>query len=131
MLGFQIAISQILSLFERPFWCASLAPKMSLDVARRTGEVGIRIALGATRWQIFEPILRGALVLAGAGIAIGVPLALALTHAFCTNLYGLTPTDPLTYCFASILLLAVALMAASIPANRAAKVDPMVALRCE
>jgi ABC-type antimicrobial peptide transport system permease subunit len=111
--------------------CIGLYGLMSYDVARRTGEVGVRMALGATRWQIFGPILRGALLLAGAGIAIGVPLAAVLTRIYCTNLYGLTPTDPETFCGAAILMLAVVLIAASIPASRAASVDPLVALRCE
>jgi predicted permease len=111
--------------------CIGLYGLMSYDVARRTGEVGIRMALGATRWQIFEPIVREAIFLAGAGIAIGVPLALALTRVFCTNLYGLTPMDPLTFCGAAALMLAVVLVAASIPARRAAGIDPIVALRCE
>jgi predicted permease len=111
--------------------CIGLYGLMSYDVARRTSEVGVRMALGATRWQIFEPLLRGALIMAGAGIAIGVPLSLALTRIFCTNLYGLTPTDPATFCGAAILMLVVALIAASVPASRAARIDPIIALRCE
>jgi predicted permease len=111
--------------------CIGLYGLMSYDVARRTREVGVRMALGATRWQIFKPVLRGALSLAGTGIAIGVPLSLALTRIFCTNLYGLTPTDPATFFGAVILMLAVVVISASIPAMRAARIDPIIALQCE
>jgi predicted permease len=111
--------------------CIGLYGLISFDVSRRMGEVGIRMALGATRWQIVEPVLRGAFFLAGAGIAIGVPAALALTRVFCTNLYGLAPSDPLTFCSAALLMLALALVSASIPAIRAARVDLMAALGCE
>jgi predicted permease len=126
-----VALCGSLALLTILLSCIGLYGLMSYDVARRTGEVGVRMALGATRWQIFEPVLRGAFFLAGAGIAIGVPLALALTRVVCTNLYGLTPTDPVTFCGAAILMLAVVLIAASIPASRAARIDPIVALRCE
>ncbi|MGA7726757.1 MAG: ABC transporter permease [Opitutaceae bacterium] len=111
--------------------CIGLFGLISYDVARRTAEVGVRMALGATRGQIFTSILKVALVLAGAGVAVGVPLAMALTRIYCTNLYGLTPTDPITFCGSVGIMLAVALLAASVPASRAARIDPMAALRRE
>jgi predicted permease len=115
--------------------CIGLYGLMAYQVARRTGEIGIRQALGATRRQIAEPILREALVLAGIGVVIGTPLTLALTRLLhsehLSTFYGVGPGDPVTFCGAAILFLAVALIAAWIPARRAARIDPMVALRYE
>jgi predicted permease len=104
---------------------------MAYDVARRTGEFGVRMALGATPLHIIRPILKGAIMLAGIGLAAGLPLTLALTRVIRSNLYGVTPFDPETIGTAVALLLAVVLVAAWIPVRRATKVDPMVALRCE
>jgi predicted permease len=115
--------------------CIGVYGLMAYQVARRTGEIGIRQALGATRRQIAEPILREALVLAGIGVVIGTPLTLALTRLLhsehVSTFYGVGPGDPVTFCGAAILFLAVALIAAWIPARRAARIDPMVALRHE
>ena len=117
--------------------CLGLYGLMAYQVTRRTGEIGIRQALGATRRQIAGPILREALVLAGIGAVIGTPLTLALTRGIRNQLfeggglYGVGPADPVTFCGAAILFLAVALIAAWIPARRAARIDPMVALRSE
>jgi ABC-type antimicrobial peptide transport system permease subunit len=104
---------------------------MSYQVARRTGELGIRFALGATRWQIARPIVREAIVLTGLGIALGLLLTLPLIRLLRWHFYGVGPTDPLTLCGAAILFLAVALLAAWLPARRATRIDPMVALRSE
>jgi predicted permease len=104
---------------------------MGYHVARRTGEIGVRMALGATPQNIARPILREALLLAGAGLAIGVPAALALAQLIKNQLYGVAPTDPTTLFIATGVLLAVALLAAWLPARRAARVDPMTALRAE
>ncbi len=111
--------------------CIGLYGLMAYDVARRTREMGIRQALGATRRQIAGPILRRALLLVGTGVVVGVPLTLVLTQVIHANLYGLKPSDPSTLGGAVVLLLAVALIAAWIPARRAARVDPMVALRAD
>jgi predicted permease len=111
--------------------CIGLYGLMAYNVARRTGEIGIRMALGATPRQIAIPILRQALFLAGIGVTIGTPLALVLTRLIRSNLYGVEPSDPATFCLSAIVLLLVTLIAAWTPARRAAKVDPMVALRCE
>ena len=111
--------------------CNGLYGLMSYHVSRRTGEMGIRMALGATRWEIAGPVLLEAGVLAGAGVATGLPLTLALTQIIRGNLYGVRPYDPRTVCAAIVLLGCVALVAAWIPARRAMKVDPMTALRYE
>jgi len=104
---------------------------MAYDVARRTSEFGVRMALGATPLHIIQPILKRALALASIGLAVGLPLTLVLTRLIRSNLYGVTPFDPGTICVAVALLLAVVLVAAWIPVRRATKIDPMVALRCE
>jgi ABC-type antimicrobial peptide transport system permease subunit len=110
---------------------------MAYQVARRTIEIGIRQALGATRRQIAEPILREALMLSAIGIVIGIPLTLALARGIRNQsfesggLYGVGAADPVTFCGAAILFLATALLAAWIPARRAGRVDPMIALRSE
>jgi len=111
--------------------CMGLYGLMAFDVARRTGEFGVRMALGAAPRQIVGPILRMALWLAIWGFVAGLPLTLALTRFTRANLYGVTASDPATFVGASILLVIVMLVAAWIPARRATRVDPMVALRCE
>ena len=111
--------------------CIGLYGLMAYNVALRTGEIGIRVALGATRRNVASPILREAVLLAGAGVGIGVPVALGLTRLIQSNLYGVAPSDPLTVICAVVVLFVVAILAAWIPARRAARVDPMVALRCE
>jgi predicted permease len=117
--------------------CIGIYGLMAYQVARRTIEIGIRQALGATRRQIAEPILREALMLSAIGIVIGIPITLALTQGIRNQsfesggLYGVGSTDPVTFCGAAILFLAIALLAAWIPARRAGRVDPMIALRSE
>lgn len=111
--------------------CIGLYGLMAYQVARRTGEIGIRIALGATRAKIADPILREALLLAGLGVLIGIPLTLALTRLIRSHLYGVGPSDPTTFCIAIAVFLVVGLVAAWLPARRASRVDPMVALRNE
>ncbi len=111
--------------------CIGLYGLMAYHVTRRTGEIAVRMALGATRKNIASPILREALLLAVFGIAIGLPVALGLTRFTKSQLYGVAATDPVTLISAAGLLIAVVIVAALIPARRAAKVDPMVALRYE
>jgi len=114
--------------------CIGIYGLMAYQVTRRTGEIGIRLALGATRWQIAGPILREAVALACIGIVLGMPLTLALVHGLyspANTFYGVGPSDPLTFCGAATLFLGVGLIGAWIPARRAAGVDPMVALRSE
>jgi ABC-type antimicrobial peptide transport system permease subunit len=104
---------------------------MAFTVARQTRDIGIRIALGAKPGQVAREILHVALLLAVAGVAVGLPAALAAARIIRSKLYGIEPNDPVTLLVTAILLLAVAVVAAWIPARRASHVDPMVALRYE
>ena len=111
--------------------CVGLYGVMSYGVARRTNEIGIRMALGAQRGSVLWLVLREALVLVMTGLVVGVLASLVLTKTAASLLYELKPNDPLTIALATSLLMAVALLAGYLPARRAARVDPMVALRDE
>ncbi len=111
--------------------CVGLYGVMSYGVARRTNEIGIRMALGAPGRTVLWLVLREALLLVGIGLAVGVLASLAVTKTAASLLYELKPNDPLTIAGATLLLAAVALVAGYLPARRASKVDPLVALRDE
>jgi macrolide transport system ATP-binding/permease protein len=100
-------------------------------VTRRTNEIGIRLALGAGRGDVQWMVLRESLWMVAAGLVIGIPAALALTKLVQQALYGIRPNDPVSFFTAGVLMVAVAAVAAWIPARRAARVDPMRALRFE
>jgi len=104
---------------------------MAYTVARRTRDIGIRLALGAEPSGVLWQVLRETLLLVSVGIAIGVPIALAGTQLVRGMLFGLAFADPLAILFAAILLAAAAALAGFLPARRASRVDPMVALRYE
>ena len=104
---------------------------ISYAVAERTQEIGIRVALGARAVDVMNLVLRGGLKLALIGIAIGLAGAFALTRLMKSVLFGVTPTDAVTFASVSVGVIAVALLACYIPARRATKVDPLVALRYE
>ena len=111
--------------------CIGLYGLIAYHVSRRIGEIGIRMALGATRGRITCPILREALTLSATGVAVGVALALVLSRLVKSRLYGVEPNDPWTILTAGLALVLVALASAWIPARRAARVNPMEALRTE
>jgi ABC-type antimicrobial peptide transport system permease subunit len=104
---------------------------MSYAVARRNSEIGIRMALGAQPGDILAMILREASVLLAVGLLLGTGLSLLATRATRTLLFGLEPHDPVTLALAAALLAAVAVTASYLPARRAARLDPMAALRLE
>jgi predicted permease len=104
---------------------------MAYTVTRRTNEIGIRMAMGAQSSSVVWMVLRGALLLVGTGIAIGVPVALALTRVISSLLFELKPTDPATISASIVVLVLVAVIASYLPARRASQIDPMAALRYE
>lgn len=98
---------------------------------QRTREIGIRMALGAKKGQIYRLVLRQGFRLALVGVAVGTALSLMLTRFLKSKLYGVSATDALTFASVAVLLSAVTLAACHFPARRAAKIEPTVALRCE
>lgn len=104
---------------------------ISYIVSERTHDIGIRLALGASRTEILAMILRQGLWLAMAGAALGLVGALIVSHLMAGLLFGVRPTDPVTFAGVTSLLTAVALAACYIPARRAMRLDPMIALRYE
>jgi ABC-type lipoprotein release transport system permease subunit len=111
--------------------CIGLYGVMTYNVVRRTNEIGIRIALGARNESVLWMVLKESLLLLGIGVALGVPATLAATRLVQTQLFGVKPSDPVTLAAAIFIIAGVTLLAAYFPARRAAKVDPMVALRYE
>jgi ABC-type antimicrobial peptide transport system permease subunit len=111
--------------------CIGLSGVTAYAVARRTNEIGIRIAMGAERVSILTMVLRSALRQVAWGLAIGIPVALAGGRVLADQLYGVRNYDPMTVGLAATVLVACALLAAAVPARRASGVDPLVALRYE
>jgi predicted permease len=102
---------------------------MAYSVSRRTREIGVRVALGAGHLQILNMVLAQGLRTIFIGVAIGIAAALALTRTVASLLFGVTPTDPLTFAAVTIILIVAALAACYLPARRATQVDPLTALR--
>jgi putative ABC transport system permease protein len=101
------------------------------SVEQRTGEIGVRMALGADRAKVVQMVLRGAFLQVGIGLAIGIPAAIGTGWIIASQLFGVQPWDPTVLAFATLLLLAAAFLAGSIPAQRAASINPVQALRAE
>ncbi len=104
---------------------------MAFVVARRTGELGVRMALGAPGWSVLWLVMREMLALLGGGLLVGIPSAYGLSRYVSSQLFGVTPTDVGTGAATAVLLALIALASAFIPARRAAAIDPIAALRYE
>jgi putative ABC transport system permease protein len=104
---------------------------LAYSVAQRTHEIGIRLALGAQKRDVLWLIVRQGLGLTLLGVALGLAAAMALTRVLQNLLYGISATDPATFASIALLLISVACLASFIPARRATKVDPLIALRHE
>ena len=111
--------------------CVGLYGTMAYTVARRTGEIGIRMALGAPRGAVVWMVLREVLMLAAVGLAISVPTALGMSQLIKSFLFGMKPNDPVALMLAVAILLSAALLAGYVPARKASRIDPMIALRHE
>lgn len=111
--------------------CLGLYGLMAYSVERRTSEIGIRIALGARRAAVVKTVIREALVQGAIGILIGIPAAFAALRIVANQLYGVSPDNPLYSVTAAFVLLVCISVAAYLPARRASRVDPLVALRYE
>jgi predicted permease len=128
MLGF---VSGAFGLVALTLAAIGLGGLLAYAVARRTNEIGVRIALGAAAGEVIRMVLRDSLWMVGAGILIGLPCAYAIARVLKTALFRLEPLDPRTAALSVFALLAVALVAAWVPARRAARIDPVIALREE
>jgi predicted permease len=111
--------------------CVGLYGTVSYNVARRTGEIGIRMALGAQRQAVVRMVLREVITVAAVGLAISVPAAMAASRLVRSFLFGLEPGDPVAMVAAVSILAAAAMLAGYVPARRASRIDPMLALRHE
>jgi ABC-type antimicrobial peptide transport system permease subunit len=108
-----------------------LGSLLAYAVARRTNEIGVRIALGAAAGDVVRMVLRDSFWMLGTGFLIGVPCAYAVGRILKTLLFNLEPLDPRTVAFSFAVLLAIALLSAWVPARRAARINPLTALREE
>jgi putative ABC transport system permease protein len=104
---------------------------MSFSVGQRTNEIGIRMALGAGAPSVLGLVMWQGMTIAWVGLAAGVAASLVVTHHLTAMLFGVAPTDPVTFAALTLTMIAVNLLACYVPARRAARVDPLVAIRTE
>jgi putative ABC transport system permease protein len=128
---FNLALLGLFALLALVLAGVGLYGVLAYTVAERTHEIGIRMALGAERRRVLALILRQGLTLAVAGIVLGLPVSVLVGRLLRSSLFGVTAADPATLVLIPVMLLAVALLAAWLPARRATRVDPLVALRNE
>lgn len=133
-LGTELAFTRLLVAFggfAMFLACIGLHGVTAYTVARRTSEIGVRIALGAQRGDVLWLVLRQVVIITAAGLAVGLPIAIWAGKAVGAFLFGVRPADPLSLAAATVLMVAVAALAACVPARRAAALDPITALRAE
>jgi ABC-type antimicrobial peptide transport system permease subunit len=104
---------------------------IAFTVTQRTHEIGIRMALGAERGEVLQMVMRQGMALVAGGLVLGLGGAWAVTRVMAGMLHGVSATDPMSFAGMSLVLIAVAAFATVIPARRAARIDPMIALRTE
>ncbi|MGH9956967.1 MAG: FtsX-like permease family protein [Pyrinomonadaceae bacterium] len=124
MLGLFAALAMVLA-------CVGLYGVISYAVAQRTHEIGVRMALGAQPVDVLRLVIRQGMILTFAGLVVGIAVGFVATRVLSAMLFGVTPRDPSTFVGAPVLLLLVAFFACYIPARRATRIDPLVALRYE
>jgi ABC-type antimicrobial peptide transport system permease subunit len=128
---FQIALLSSFAAMSLLLAAIGLYGVTSFLVSLRTREIGLRVALGATRLRIFAQILREGAVMTAVGVGLGLAAAAVLTRSITSFLFGVTPTDPITFVVVPLLLACISGLALWLPARRATNVDPMEALRQE
>ena len=124
-------LTELFGLLALVLACVGLYGVTAYSVARRTSEIGIRMALGADHMRVLRLVLRGAMLQLGLGLAVGIPVALAGGRLLSSQLYGVKTYDPVILTLAAAVLSACALVAGFVPAQRAASIEPMRALRTE